>query len=167
MTLDQAIAMWGTYEGLAAVSAGVLLGFIAARLLRRKSAAPIGELTRVDEKNGVVSMAIKNTQGLKAGTKVRLVLMGGLALLLVGCSAFQSGPAQQAVQTLDVACTLGLLQSPAIQQQADELGIPGQQLAEYLCMVPELVEALGQAKQARSIDPGTTVLAEARGRGLL
>ena len=112
-------------------------------------------------------MTMKNTQGLEAGDRVRLVLGGLAVLLFVGCSAFQSGPAQQAVQTLDVACTLGLLQSPAIQQQADELGIPGQQLAEYLCMVPELVEALAQAKQARSIDPGTTVLAEARGRGLL
>ena len=90
-----------------------------------------------------------------------------LAIALTGCSVLQSEPAQQAGQVIDVACTLGLLQSPAIQQQADELGIPGQQLAEYLCMVPELVEALGQAKQARSIDPGTTVLAEARGRGLL
>ena len=85
MTPEQAIAMWGTYEGLAAVSAGLLLGFIAARLLRRTRCG-IGELTRVDAKNGVVSMAMKNTQGLKAGDRVRLVLMGGLAvLLLAGC----------------------------------------------------------------------------------
>ena len=121
MTLDQAIAIWGTYEGLAAVSAGVLIGFTTARLLRRKSAEihpeAIGELTRVDAKNGVVSMTI-NTQGLKAGNKVRLVLVGIAMLLVGGCSALTGqqtqdvvNTAQDAVDTAVALCNNALLRS--------------------------------------------------------
>ena len=188
MTPEQAIAIWGTYEGLAAVALGLLLGFIAAMLLCKRrhggirpeaaepptaepdpvAKLPIGELTRVDAKNGVVSMTI-NTQGLKAGNKVRLMLVG-IALLLVGCSAFQSGPAQQAVQAVDAACALGLVHSPALLGLLEQHGLSPDAAtwsADRLCSIPEMVDAFEQAKMARSVDPGASVIAEARGRGLL
>ena len=92
-----------------------------------------------------------------------------LALALTGCSAFQ-GPAQQAAQAVDAACALGLVHSPALLGMLEQQGLPHEAAtwaADKLCSIPELVDTFNQARMARSVDPGESVLAEARRLGML
>lgn len=90
-----------------------------------------------------------------------------IVLLLTGCSALNSKPVEQATQVLDVACATGLLQSTALQQQAQQLGVPPEVLSDWLCRVPDVADALAKERQARSVDPGRAALTTARARGLL
>ena len=99
--------------------------------------------------------------------RVGLGLAGpGVAVALTGCSSWQQG-AQTAGTAIEAACALGLLKSEAVQAEADRLGVPKGVLADLICRIPELVDAFEQAKLARTVDPGVSVLAEARARGTL
>lgn len=93
-------------------------------------------------------------------SRIRLVLVA-LLLSLPGCTALRP-----AVQALDAVCTLGLVDSPAVQASAADRGIPIAELAALLCSVPAVYAAWEQAHEQRQ-DPVAAAVREARARGLL
>ena len=90
--------------------------------------------------------------------RIRLVLA---ALLLAGCTQLRP-----AVQGIDAVCTLGLVDSPAVQASAADRGIPIAELAALLCSVPSVYAAWEQAHEQRQ-DPVEAAVREARSRRLL
>jgi hypothetical protein len=91
-----------------------------------------------------------------------------LALILTGCSALQSQPAQTAVDTAVGLCDAPLVtllkDSPALQAEAERLGLPGVgALVDLVCASAELVDA---AQQSRAVDPGAAAVERLQGYGL-
>jgi hypothetical protein len=94
-----------------------------------------------------------------------------LALILTGCSALQSQPAQTAVDVAVGLCDSPLVallkDSPALQVEAERLGLPGVGvLVDLVCQSAELVNAAQAAAQARTTDPGAAVVERLQGYGL-
>ena len=125
-------------------------------------------------------MTMKNTQGLKAGDRVRLVL-GGIALMLVGgCSALTGqqtqdvvNTAQDAVATAVALCNNALLRSDTPKKLLDSGMLPETATAviNSTCEVlatskPGIDALLEQAAQQRTT-PARMLELEARRRGLL
>lgn len=88
-------------------------------------------------------------------------------LLVTACLA-PSGCAllRPAVDVVDAACTLGLLDHPMVQWSAAERGIPVAELAALLCGIPAVYEAWEDALERRR-DPAAAAVQTASERGLL
>jgi hypothetical protein len=92
---------------------------------------------------------------------VKRVWLAGFALALASCTRLQP-----AVNALDAACTLGLVDAIAVQASAAERGIPVAELAALLCSVPEVYDAWALAHEQRT-DPAMAAVLRAREMGLL
>jgi hypothetical protein len=92
---------------------------------------------------------------------VNRVWLAGFAFALASCTQLQP-----AVNALDAACTLGLIDAVAVQASAADRGIPVAELAALLCSVPEVYEAWTLAQSQRT-DPAVAAVRVAQARGLL
>lgn len=112
-----------------------------------------GRLGRMTEKIKIVGYSL---------LFVAIPLLSG-----VGCGTLMRPEAQAAADVTDAACALGLVQSAATVAQAELEGVPVDWLAEQLCRMPDVVDALAAAQKARAVDPGRAALRVARAKGLV
>lgn len=87
------------------------------------------------------------------------------------CALLQSEPAQTAVDMAIGLCDSPLVAllkaSPALQAEAERLGLPGVgALVDLVCQSAELVDAAQDAAQSRAADPGAAVVERLQGYGL-
>jgi hypothetical protein len=95
-------------------------------------------------------------------TAIVLLAVFGLA----SCTPSTRQVADSAVEVVDAACTLGLVDAVAVQVGAADRDIPVEVLAELLCSVPEVYEAFVLAQGQRT-DPAVAAVLRAREMGLL
>lgn len=67
-----------------------------------------------------------------------------------GCASWLSA-AGPALTALEIACQSGLLRQPAVQAQAQKLGVPPDVVAHYLCAIPDVAAAFEQRDADASI----------------